>query len=325
MLRPATGEAAQDLCSASAVPRRRAVVYFTIWSYCWRIRSQSIVFVDSSVYRTGPAAARRSEGYSFAPAPAPARPPPASPTRPRTAPAVAESPRTRWSLFTSASRLSSPSASGSAFSSVKNVPPAPALSASVPASSAIGSSSRDRVSADSRPTVAARNRSSKVLTALPTSPAIWAPRGWRLQPVVAAAGHHRLREPVPVQLHPAQLDLQPLGELGLVLLGALTEAERAPDLHSVPLDRPPRPVVRGPLLGGHPHLLSDVRHRRYRDIPGVLREPGLHLEELQQGARTPTGSPPTCSAAAPDPPPAASRPRSSGSHSCRTTGSFRSS
>lgn len=50
----------------------------------------------------------------------------------------------------------------------------------------------------------------------------------RLQPVLAAAGHHRLREPVPVQLHPAQLDRQPLGKLGLVLLGALTEAERAP-------------------------------------------------------------------------------------------------
>jgi hypothetical protein len=80
----------------------------------------------------------------------------------------------------------------------------------------------------------------------------------------------------------AQLDRQPLGELGLVLLGAVTEAERAPDLRAVPLDRPPRPVVRGPFLRRHLHLLGDVRHRRYRDLPGVLREPGLHLEELQQ-------------------------------------------
>ncbi|CAK7288093.1 hypothetical protein SGPA1_51059 [Streptomyces misionensis JCM 4497] len=108
------------------------------------------------------------------------------------------------------------------------------------------------------------------------------PRRRRLQPVLAAAGHDRLRQPVAVQLHPAQLDRQPLGQLGLVLLGALTEAERAPDLHPVPLDRPPRPVVRGPLLGGHLHLLGDVRHRRRRDLLGVLREPGLHLEELQQ-------------------------------------------
>jgi len=75
-------------------------------------------------------------------------------------------------LFTSASRLSSPSAPGSAFSSVKNVPPPPALSASVPASSPIRSSSRERVAADSRPTVAAQKRSSKVLTAEPTSRAI---------------------------------------------------------------------------------------------------------------------------------------------------------
>ncbi|MFD9318717.1 hypothetical protein ACFWDQ_13605 [Streptomyces sp. NPDC060053] len=35
--------------------------------------------------------------------------------------------RTRWSLFTSASSLSSPSAPGFAFSSVKKVPPPPAL------------------------------------------------------------------------------------------------------------------------------------------------------------------------------------------------------
>lgn len=52
-------------CSASAVPRRRAVVYFTIWSYCWRIRSQSIVLVDSTGARCGhfsssPAAGRYS-------------------------------------------------------------------------------------------------------------------------------------------------------------------------------------------------------------------------------------------------------------------------
>ncbi|MFN1190025.1 hypothetical protein ACK03K_17200 [[Kitasatospora] papulosa] len=84
--------------------------------------------VDSSVYRTGPAAARRSEGYSYA------------------------------------GRLSGPSAPGSAFSSVKNVPRRP-LSASVLASSAIRSYSRERVAADSRPTVAAQNRSSKVAAA----------------------------------------------------------------------------------------------------------------------------------------------------------------
>lgn len=69
-----------------------------------------------------------------------------------------------------------------------------------------------------------------------------------------------------VQLHSAQLDRQPLGELGLVLLGALTETERAPDLHPVPLDRPPRPVVRGPLLRGHPYLLGDVGHRGLNNL-----------------------------------------------------------
>jgi hypothetical protein len=52
-------------CSASAVPSRRAVVYFTIWSYCWRIRSQLIVLVDSTGARCGqlsssPAAGRYS-------------------------------------------------------------------------------------------------------------------------------------------------------------------------------------------------------------------------------------------------------------------------
>ncbi|WP_308295106.1 hypothetical protein [Streptomyces sp. NK08204] len=32
----------------------------------------------------------------------------------------------------------------------------------------------------------------------------------------------------------------------------------------------------------HLHLQDHVRHRWHRDLPDVLREPGLHLEELQQ-------------------------------------------
>ncbi|MFF5474848.1 hypothetical protein [Streptomyces achromogenes] len=31
------------------MPRRRAVVYFTIWSYCWLISSQSIVWATAPV------------------------------------------------------------------------------------------------------------------------------------------------------------------------------------------------------------------------------------------------------------------------------------
>ncbi|KPL35668.1 hypothetical protein JI76_01420 [Streptomyces anulatus] len=47
------------------MPSRRAVVYFTIWSYCWAIRSQSNVLVDSTGARCGqvsssPAAGRYS-------------------------------------------------------------------------------------------------------------------------------------------------------------------------------------------------------------------------------------------------------------------------
>ncbi|MEU2469265.1 hypothetical protein ABZ580_34555 [Streptomyces sp. NPDC012486] len=70
-------------------------------------------------------------------------------------------------MFTSASRLSRPSAPGSAFSSEKNDTPPPADS-SPPAPSATRSSNRDRVAADSRPTVAVQNRSSKAATAEPT-------------------------------------------------------------------------------------------------------------------------------------------------------------
>lgn len=135
--------------------------------------------VDSSVYRTGGAAARRSEGYSFA-ARARHTATSFSDTSPNSSGANSN-PRTRWSLFTSASRLSSPSAPGSAFNSVKNVPPppvlSPLLSSPSPPSSEIRSSSRDRVAADSRPTVVAQNRSSKVLTAEPTSRATRAGAG----------------------------------------------------------------------------------------------------------------------------------------------------
>ncbi len=58
--------------------------------------------------------------------------------------------------------------------------------------------------------------------------------------------------------------------------------KHVPDLHPVAADRPTRPVVRGELLRSHLHLLSHVRHRRRRDLLCALREPGLHLEELQQ-------------------------------------------
>jgi hypothetical protein len=47
VLGSAAGEAAHDLLGLGGA-RRRAVVYFTIWSYCWRIRSRSIVSVDST-------------------------------------------------------------------------------------------------------------------------------------------------------------------------------------------------------------------------------------------------------------------------------------
>ncbi len=163
------------LNSPSTFFSARVLIFCTSWMNS--STSESVISVsrtwhsvDSSVYRTGPAAARRSEGYSFA-----ARARQAATSFPGTSPNSSGgnwSPRTRWSLFTSASRLSRPNAPGSAFSSVKNVPPPPTLSATDSASSAIRSSSRDRVAADSRPTVAAQNRSSKVLTALPTSRAI---------------------------------------------------------------------------------------------------------------------------------------------------------
>ncbi|MBQ0947385.1 MULTISPECIES: hypothetical protein [Streptomyces] len=45
-------------------------------------------------------------------------------------------------------------------------------------------------------------------------------------------------------------------------------------------------VVRGPPLRSHLDLLGDVRHTRHRDLPGVLREPGLHLEEFGNSANS---------------------------------------
>ncbi|MFF7409781.1 hypothetical protein [Streptomyces lydicus] len=48
------------------MPRRRAVVYFTIWSYCWRIRSQLIVLVESTGARWGQLSSYPAAGrYSF--------------------------------------------------------------------------------------------------------------------------------------------------------------------------------------------------------------------------------------------------------------------
>lgn len=38
------------------MPSRSAVVYFTIWSYCWRIRPQSIVFVEKHRRQVRPGA-----------------------------------------------------------------------------------------------------------------------------------------------------------------------------------------------------------------------------------------------------------------------------
>lgn len=81
--------------------------------------------------------------------------------------------------------------------------------------------------------------------------------------------------------------------LGPDLLGALIEAERASDLHPVPLDRPPRPSRKRRFLLGHLHLLSDARHCRHRNLSSVLREPGLRLKELQTQGEPPASSLPT--------------------------------
>lgn len=57
----------RSTCSASAVPNRRAVVYLTIWSYCWRISSQSIVRMESTGARVGHFSSSPVAGrYSFA-------------------------------------------------------------------------------------------------------------------------------------------------------------------------------------------------------------------------------------------------------------------
>ena len=52
VLEPGAGEAAQDLLGLGGAPAQGGGV-LTIWSYCWRIRSQSIVLVDSTGVRFG--------------------------------------------------------------------------------------------------------------------------------------------------------------------------------------------------------------------------------------------------------------------------------
>ncbi len=90
----------------------------------------------------------------------------------------------------------------------------------------------------------------------------------------------------------AQLSSQPPGQPFLVLLGVRPEPVRSPDLLAMPLDPITLPVGRRPRLRRHLHLLGHALHRGGRNFPGRLRQPGLHLEELQQQREPEPGRPP---------------------------------
>jgi hypothetical protein len=117
------------------------------------------------------------------------------------------------------------------------------------------------------------------------------PRRRRLDAVVAAPGHHRGREPVTRQFHRAQFRRQPRRQPVLVLLGIRPKPVRRPDLTPVPLDRLALQVVVRPRSGRNLHLLGHVLHRGGRHLLDRLREPGLHLEELQQQSEPEPGRP----------------------------------
>ncbi len=113
----------------------------------------------------------------------------------------------------------------------------------------------------------------------------------QLQPPVTALGNHRRRQPISRQLHRTQFSGQPLGQPILVLLGVRPEPVRFPNLLTVSLDPVALPVVVRPRPGGDLHLLGNVLHRRGGHLLRGLREPGLHLEKLEQQREAQPGRP----------------------------------
>lgn len=105
--------------------------------------------------------------------------------------------------------------------------------------------------------------------------------GRRFHPLRPAPGHHCADQALTRKLDSAQLRRQPHGELLLVRLRALAEAEERAYLHAGAPDRPARPVIGSEPLGGDADLLGDIGHRRGRDLPGRIWKPRLRLEELQ--------------------------------------------
>lgn len=165
--------------SLSTFRSARVLIFSTSWMN--RSTSESVISVcrtwhsaASSVSRRGGFIRSRFAGYSFD-----ARARHASTSFSDTSAnksAGSSNRRTRCSLFTSASRLSSPGAPGSAFNSAKceRPPPdtAPSPSAPSPGSSsppATRSSRHERVACEIRSTLLRQNRASKPVTALPTS------------------------------------------------------------------------------------------------------------------------------------------------------------
>jgi hypothetical protein len=182
--------------------------------------------------------------------------------------------RTRSSLFTCASRLSRPGAPGFAFNSAK---------CDRPLQPRAGRVAELVHRAAEEPLLEVPDRLADQPPHLPGC--------WRFDVVVAATGGHRGFQPVPGQLHRAQFGGQPPSQPVLVLLGVRAEPVRRPDLTQMPLDRLALPVVVRPRLRRHLHLLSHVLHCGGRYLLGRPREPGLHLEELQQQCEPEPGRP----------------------------------
>jgi hypothetical protein len=106
----------------------------------------------------------------------------------------------------------------------------------------------------------------------------------RLQPLGAAPYQQRLPQILVTQLDRADLGRKPADELVLVDASEHAKTERGADLHPMPLDRTPVPVVVGELTRIDLHLLGHVIDCRSGHLGRITWKPGFELEELQQQA-----------------------------------------
>jgi len=104
----------------------------------------------------------------------------------------------------------------------------------------------------------------------------------RLHAGPPALGVERGREAPAVARFRHDVDAQPLGELGAVGGGRLTEAEVRADLRAMPCERPPAPGVAGRVARRVPDLRGERRHGPWVDLGRRAREAAVRAEEGQQ-------------------------------------------